>query len=147
MAKAHICLARWANDRWQIYVGDIGWLFKITRWLELCFWPTRKWSQPPQSDFFTRIALKHEPSKMLVTAAGLTIYMTYKLNVVQIYRLCLIIFYLLFPKPKLENIYIYSNTFFHKFHFSKSSFTCPRLWSTGLAWRLDFDISMNLVLP
>jgi hypothetical protein len=33
-------------------------LFKITRWLELRFWPTRKWSQPSQDDFF---ALQREP--------------------------------------------------------------------------------------
>jgi len=44
------------NDPLQKYTGDIGQLFKITRQLELCFWPTRKWSQPSQGDF-TRIAL------------------------------------------------------------------------------------------
>ena len=31
--------------------------FKITRWLELHYWPTRKPSQPSQRDFFTQIAL------------------------------------------------------------------------------------------
>jgi len=29
--------------------------------LELRFWPTRKWSQAPQGNFFGRIALKREP--------------------------------------------------------------------------------------
>ena len=50
------------NDKWRKYVGsDIGRLFKITRWLELLFWPTRKQSQPSQGDFFARITLQHEP--------------------------------------------------------------------------------------
>jgi hypothetical protein len=41
------------NDKWRIYEsGDIGRLFKITRRLELRFWPTRKQSQPSQGDFF-----------------------------------------------------------------------------------------------
>ena len=50
------------NDKWRKYAGgDIGRLFKITRRLELRFWPTRKWSQPSQCDFFVRIALQCEP--------------------------------------------------------------------------------------
>jgi hypothetical protein len=50
------------NDKWRKYaVGDIGRLFKITRRLELCFWPMRKRSQPSQGDFFARIALQREP--------------------------------------------------------------------------------------
>jgi hypothetical protein len=50
------------NDKWRKYAGgDIGWLFKITRRLELRFWPTRKRSQPSQGDFFARIALQREP--------------------------------------------------------------------------------------
>ena len=52
------------NDKWRKYAGgDIGWLFKITRRLELRFWPTRKQSQPSQGDFFARIALQREPCK------------------------------------------------------------------------------------
>jgi hypothetical protein len=35
-------------------------------------------------------------------------------------------------KPNLEKFSIYSNKFFHNFHLSKSSFTCPRLWESGL---------------
>jgi hypothetical protein len=43
------------NDKWRKYVGgNIGWLLKITRRLELCFWPTRKRSQPSQGDFFAK---------------------------------------------------------------------------------------------
>jgi len=45
------------NDMWQKYAEDIGRLFKITRWLELCIWPTRKWRQPTQGDFFAWITL------------------------------------------------------------------------------------------
>jgi hypothetical protein len=43
------------------------------------------------------------------------------------YSLCLNVFA---PKPNLEKIYIYSNKFFHNFHLSESSFTCPglRVW-------------------
>ena len=50
------------NDKWRKYAGgDIGRLFKITRRLELRFWPTRKRSQPSQGDFFTWITLQREP--------------------------------------------------------------------------------------
>ena len=37
--------------------GDIGRLFKITRRLELRFWPTRKWSQTSQGDFIALVVL------------------------------------------------------------------------------------------
>jgi hypothetical protein len=47
------------NDKWRKYAdGDKGRLFKITRRLELHFWPMRKRSQPSQGDFF---ALQREP--------------------------------------------------------------------------------------
>jgi len=49
------------NDMWQKYAGDIGRLFKITRWLELHFWPMGKRSQPSQGDFFVWITLQREP--------------------------------------------------------------------------------------
>ena len=39
-------------------------------------------------------------------------------------------------KEQLENFSIYSNKFFHNFHLSESSFTCPGLHTSGLAWRL-----------
>ena len=55
------------NDKWRKYVGsDIGRLFKITRLLELRFWPTRKRSQPSQGDFFDRISLQREPCPNLI---------------------------------------------------------------------------------
>jgi hypothetical protein len=40
------------NGTWQKYVGSIGWLFIITRLLELCFWSTRNRSQPSQLNLF-----------------------------------------------------------------------------------------------
>ena len=40
-------------------------------------------------------------------------------------------------KPNLEEEKKnYSNKFFHNFHLSKSSFTCPGFRANGLAWRL-----------
>jgi hypothetical protein len=36
----------------QKYAGNIGWLFKITRLLELRFWPTRNRGQPSQGNYF-----------------------------------------------------------------------------------------------
>jgi hypothetical protein len=55
------------NDKWRKYAGgDIERLFKIPRWLELRFWPTRKWSQPSQGDFFAWIALQREPCIFIV---------------------------------------------------------------------------------
>ena len=45
-------------------------------------------------------------------------------------------FFSYFPgKPNLEKKN-YSNKFFHNFHLSKSSFTCPGLRASGLAQRL-----------
>ena len=41
------------NGKWQKYAGNIGWLFKITRLLELRFWPTRNQSQPSQGNSLT----------------------------------------------------------------------------------------------
>jgi len=52
------------------------------------------------------------------------------------YSLCLNFFHLLAQKPNLEKHSIYSNKFFHNFHLSKSSFTCPGLRIGGLARRL-----------
>ena len=58
------------NDKWRKYAGgDIGRLFKITRRLELRFWPTRKRSEPSQGDFFARIAL--QPSNPATKAVSL----------------------------------------------------------------------------
>jgi hypothetical protein len=46
------------------------------------------------------------------------------------------VFALIFlAKPKsqmLKKKSIYSNKFFHNFHLSESSFTCPKLWASGL---------------
>ena len=49
------------NDTWQKYAGKIGQFLKVSRWLELRFWPTRKCNQPWQGNFYTQIALKCEP--------------------------------------------------------------------------------------
>ena len=48
-------------------------------------------------------------------------------------------FHLLAQKPNLEKFSIYSNKFFHNFHLSEYSFTCPRLRASGLARRLKTD--------
>jgi hypothetical protein len=45
------------TDTWQKYSGNIECLFKITRQLALCFWPTKKRSQPYEGDFFAWNAL------------------------------------------------------------------------------------------
>ena len=51
--------------------------------------------------------------------------------------LAFLFFYLFARTPNFENFYIYSNKFFHNFHFSESSFTCPVLRASGLARRLS----------
>jgi hypothetical protein len=56
-----------------------------------------------------------------------------------IYAVCLNFFHVLAWKPNLEKNYIYSNKFFHNFHLSESSFTCPRLRASGFAWGLDMS--------
>jgi len=45
----------------------------------------------------------------------------------------LIFFHLPARKAKFGKIAIYSNKFFHNFHLSESSFTCPGLLASGLA--------------
>ena len=69
------------------------------------------------------------------------------------YSLWLNFFHLLAQKPNLEKISIYSNKFFHNFHLSKSSFTCPGLGLQvgGLARRLKllrqcYHISISQML-
>jgi hypothetical protein len=53
--------------------------------------------------------------------------------VCQVPSLCINFFHLLAGKPNLEKCSIYSNKFFHNFHLSESSFTCPGLQASGLA--------------
>ena len=43
-------------------------------------------------------------------------------------------------KPNLEKKN-YSSKFFHNFHLSESSFTCPRVWESGIARRLLLALS------
>jgi len=58
-------------------------------------------------------------------------------NILGFQNLWLNLFHLLVRKPNLEKKNsIYSNKFFHNFHLSESSFTCPGLWTSGLARRL-----------
>jgi hypothetical protein len=52
------------------------------------------------------------------------------------YSFCLNFFHLLARKPYLEKNSIYLNKFFHNFHLSESSFTCPGLRASGLARRM-----------
>jgi hypothetical protein len=47
-----VCFLQFDCGTWQKYAGNIGWLFKITRLLELRFWPTRNRSQPSQGNYF-----------------------------------------------------------------------------------------------
>ena len=62
----------------------------------------------------------------------------YLIKVIYKSSLCLNFFHLpvLARKPNLQKFSIYSNKFFHKFHLSESSFTCPELRASGLARRL-----------
>ena len=52
------------------------------------------------------------------------------------YSLCINVFHLPARKLNLEKMYIYSNKFFHNFHLSESSFTCPGLRESVLARKL-----------
>jgi len=56
------------------------------------------------------------------------------------HSLCLNFFHLLARKPNLEKCSIYSNKFFHNFHLSESSFTCPGLRASGLVRRLYNEV-------
>ena len=49
------------------------------------------------------------------------------------------------PKGKFgKKKNIYSNKFFHDFHLAESSFTCPRLRISGLAWRLSVIVNIYM---
>ena len=52
--------------------------------------------------------------------------------------LCLHFFHLNLPESQIIFFFIYSSKFFHNFHLSESSFTCPRLRASGLARRLGY---------
>jgi hypothetical protein len=39
-----------------------------------------------------------------------------------------------------SQISIYSNKFFHNFHLSETSFTCPGLRASGLAWKMQTKV-------
>ena len=66
----------------------------------------------------------------------------FKVALFPVYNILLIslslnFFHLLAWKQNLEkNNSIYSNKFFHNFHLFESSFNCPGLQTSGLAWRL-----------
>ena len=57
---------------------------------------------------------------------------------------CLNFFHLLTRKPNLEKNSIYSNKFFHNFHLSKSSFTCPRHIFVSIP-RQDLNFLYNML--
>jgi len=61
--------------------------------------------------------------------------------------LCLNCFHLLVRKPNLEKCSNYSNNFFHNFHLSESSFTCPGLRVSVLARRLKWEPSGVHISP
>ena len=63
-------------------------------------------------------------------------YLVRKVNIHVNLSVCLHFFHLIARKANLEQISIYSNKFFHNFHLSESSFTCPGLRASGLAQRL-----------
>jgi hypothetical protein len=58
--------------------------------------------------------------------------------------LCLNFFHLLAERQIWKKKKIYSNKFFHDFHLAESSFTCPRLRISGLAWRLSVIVNMYM---
>ena len=60
------------------------------------------------------------------------------------FSLCHKFFHLLARKPNLEKKNVYSNKFFHTFHLSESSFTCPGLRASGL---LFFSLCFFKLFP
>jgi hypothetical protein len=60
-----------------------------------------------------------------------------KLTATTVFALIFFTYFSTCPKAKFrKKKSIYSNKFFHNFHLSESSFTCPRLRASGLAQRL-----------
>jgi hypothetical protein len=57
-------------------------------------------------------------------------------SITQFWSQCPIFFHLPAQEPNLEKNSIYSTNSFIIFTLSESSFTCPRLQASGLAWRL-----------
>jgi hypothetical protein len=56
-------------------------------------------------------------------------------------------FHPLARKPNLDKFSIYSNKFFHIFHLSESSFTCPGLRASGLTRRLQLKCRSSIRVP
>ena len=94
-----------------------------------------------------KIEMKTQDCKFIVTPT-LTI-LSQKMALFEHLSLCIFNFvHVLARKPILEKNSIYSNKLFHNFHLSRSSFTCPGLQASGLAWRLTcwfFTAIINLL--
>jgi len=58
--------------------------------------------------------------------------------------LCLNFFHLLAQKPNLEKKSIYSNKFFHNFHLSESSFTCPMIQASAVTIKRIFKFILTV---
>jgi hypothetical protein len=96
-----------------------------------------------------KIEMKTQDCKFIVIPTF--IILSQKIALFEHLSLCLFNFFhlhVLARKPILENFSIYSNKFFHNFHLSESSFTCPGLRASELAWRLTcwfFTAIFNLL--
>jgi hypothetical protein len=83
-------------------------------------WKTR-------SFFTTSYYYKHKCRISVINRISTLVFWISKRN----HSLCLNFFHLLSRKPNLEKCSIYSNKFFHNFHLSESSFTCPGFGQVG----------------
>ena len=104
-------------------------LLKSLKYL-LLPWITNKWKKI----LLAQSSLFHKDSKILYFVFIFSLWSYAPVDF--IFSLCLNLFHLLSQKPNLEKCSIYSNTFFHNFHFSVSSVTCHGLRASGLVQRL-----------
>ena len=110
----------------------------IQHYVIVCHWlAASQWFSPPNwlPQYITEILLK---------MALNTITLTPLYSFIPVFAL--IFFRLLARQPNLEICSIYSNKFFHYFHFSESSFTCPGLRASGLVQRLLYKTHSKLQL-
>ena len=90
--------------------------------------------------FISQSDLKHimtSPIKTIISSEG--VHRHYN----KYTSFCRNFFHLHAWKPNIEKLSIYSNKFFHSFHLSKSSFTCPGLWASGLVQRLIYQLILS----
>ena len=117
---------------WRVHDLILGWKVVHDLMMKTCLWFY-------DENLFMIVWWKVVHDLMIKTCSR-----SYDENLFMIIQCMMITFSPTCPKAKFRKIFsIYSNKFFHNFHLSKSSFTCPGLRASGLVRRLLYQKRTN----